>query len=138
MLTLGFTGTRRGMTADQRISVLARARHFGSEICLRHGDCKGADAEMHRIGRDLDWYIIGHPPLHEKDRAWCVCNRTEAPLYYLDRNRAIVDACDELIATPAAMVEELRSGTWMTIRYAQRLRVPVTIIYPDGSFAFDP
>lgn len=38
-----------------------------------------------------------------------------------------------MIATPSSKEEELRSGTWSTVRYARKLRRPVTLIYPDGS-----
>lgn len=48
------------------------------------------------------------------------------------RNHDIVDATEWLIATPKKF-EEIRSGTWATVRYAKKVKKPVTIIWPDGS-----
>jgi outer membrane protein insertion porin family len=49
----------------------------------------------------------------------------------LDRNRAIVDSCDVLIACPKGP-EEQRSGTWATVRYARKQKKRIVIIWPDG------
>lgn len=54
------------------------------------------------------------------------------PRPYLDRNHDIVDATDVLIAVPNSVKEELRSGTWATIRYAKRTKQPLMVIPPDG------
>jgi len=50
----------------------------------------------------------------------------------LTRNHDIVDCTELLIACPKSMKEELRSGTWATVRYARKLERPVIIIYPNG------
>lgn len=58
-----------------------------------------------------------------------------SPLPYMERNRAIVDASDVLIACPYEIVEPEfgRSGTWSTIRYALTIpNFPVVIIWPNG------
>jgi hypothetical protein len=35
------------------------------------------------------------------------------------------------LACPRGYTEELRSGTWATIRYARKTGVPYVIIFPD-------
>lgn len=56
------------------------------------------------------------------------------PAPYLERNAAIVQSTLELIATPGETVEQVRSGTWATIRQARRRRRPTTIVWPDGTY----
>lgn len=139
MLDLGFTGTRQGMTGKQRASL---ADHLERKVqrfaCLHHGDCVGSDAEAHEIARRLGLYIVGHPPLNTKMRAYCDCDTMCMALDYIERNHAIVQACQELIATPDTMREKQRSGTWATVRYAREWRRMVTIVYPDGTLGIDP
>lgn len=48
---------------------------------------------------------------------------------YRQRNMRIVTEVDRLLAFPKSSKEELRSGTWMTIRMAVKQNVPVHI-YP--------
>ena len=46
----------------------------------------------------------------------------------LVRNRNIVRAVDIMIAAPATDKEELRSGTWATVRYCRQARKPVIML----------
>jgi hypothetical protein len=55
------------------------------------------------------------------------------PKPYLERNDLIAMDCGRLLACPYELEEQLRSGTWATIRYARRYQRPITIIFPDGS-----
>jgi len=55
------------------------------------------------------------------------------PKPYLERNHNIVDESELLIACPKSKEEELRSGTWATVRYARKKGVRIILIYPDGS-----
>lgn len=55
------------------------------------------------------------------------------PLPPLERNHRIVDACDVLIACPKDAQEQLRSGTWATVRYARKQGKRVIVITPDGT-----
>lgn len=48
----------------------------------------------------------------------------------LKRNYDIVDACDILLAAPRTLTEELRSGTWATIRYARKTGKKYLILAP--------
>jgi hypothetical protein len=52
----------------------------------------------------------------------------------LDRNKIIVrSGVHRLIACPNGMEEELRSGTWMTVRFARRMKRKITFVWPDGT-----
>jgi predicted Rossmann fold nucleotide-binding protein DprA/Smf involved in DNA uptake len=53
------------------------------------------------------------------------------PLPYLERNHAIVNESDFLIAAPDGP-ETLRSGTWATVRYARKVGKRVLVIMPNG------
>ena len=69
--TIGFTGTRRGMTQRQieRVTELI-AKHEPKVV--RHGDCIGADAQFHEICLASVWCdIIIHPPSNPSARAYC-------------------------------------------------------------------
>ena len=41
-----------------------------------------------------------------------------------------MNASDFLIGMPKSEFEELRSGTWATIRYAKKIGIKVMIIFP--------
>ena len=138
-MKIGFTGTQIGMSAEQK-------RAF-SKICsviindskineLRHGDCIGADEDAHNIIRELSDKISIHihPPKIKDKRAFCEnFFKIHEEKDYLNRNRDIVNSSDILIATPKEDIEQLRSGTWATIRYAKKQNISVVIIFPDGT-----
>lgn len=132
MADVGFTGTRDGLTADQE-SVLRQWLHDGGAMGFHHGDCVGADAQAHDIAKGEGYWIIVHPPDRNGLRAHKVGDETREPRPYLLRNQDIVDAAGILVACPGEMTEQVRSGTWSTIRYARAVGKPVQIIYPDGS-----
>jgi hypothetical protein len=133
MKHIGFTGTQNGMTADQRlafINVVVSAR----PAVFHHGDCIGADAQAHEIVEEhTAAVIVVHPPINPSKRAFCEGDEVRPPKDYLKRNEDIVLACDELIACPKSMSEELRSGTWATVRCAVRRFRSVIVVWPDGS-----
>lgn len=129
----GFTGTQRGMTAKQKTAT----RHLlaGMNPCeFHHGDCIGADADAHELFRELKrGKVIIHPPTNSSKRALCKGNVILAPLPYLDRNKEIVINSDVLIACPGEFEEQLRSGTWSTVRFARKQMRPIFIVFPDGT-----
>lgn len=132
MSKAGFTGTRLGMTGNQR-SALKHFLIIHHPAELHHGDCVGSDREAHVIACDLDIpRIVGHPPLKRDLRAWCVFDEQREPKTYTARDHDIVDETDYLIATPNAYVEERRSGTWLTARYARSQGKTIYLITPDG------
>lgn len=135
-MKIGFTGTQRGMTKEQLISFEAGLRFVmdGDDTDeFHHGDCIGADAQAHMVAFGLKFRIIVHPPIIDKKRAFCKGYseiRIQKP--YFDRNHDIVDQTEILIATPGEAEEQLRSGTWATIRYARKKGGHPVIIGPDG------
>jgi hypothetical protein len=48
------------------------------------------------------------------------------------RDRDIVDMSERLIAVPSTPFEDLDSGTWATVRYAQEQERPIDFILPDS------
>ena len=129
-MVIGFTGTQRGMTPAQAREV---ERQFALGTVLHHGDCVGADHEAHSIARKLGMIIVLHPPNSGVKRAYCQADKVMPPAPYLIRNHEIVDASKILIAAPKESSEVLRSGTWATIRYANRQGVLVRIVLPSGA-----
>lgn len=135
MTHVGFTGTRQGMTLRQQAAL---REHFDLEdqiTCLHHGDCIKADEEAHMEAVSFGILMWLHPSTLERYRAYITQDVIviEDPKPPLDRNHHIVDATEYLIAAPKSNQEELRSGTWATVRYARQQHKRVLKIYPDGT-----
>lgn len=134
-MIIGFSGTRKGLTTLQRYGLDLLLQYLPA-TALHHGDCKGSDASAHFFAGRLGVPIVIHPPDKDSLRAFCHAPPAVsilAPLPYLERNRAMVDASDVLLATPETAAEEWRSGTWATIRYARKTGKRVIVIEPDGT-----
>lgn len=132
MRKLGFTGTSDAVTLAQKVGVAAFLES-GQWSEFHHGVCIVADAMAHGLAVDRGIPVVGHPPLNTMKMA--ILNgflRLEPPQEYMVRNQDIVDAVDVMLATPKEFEEQLRSGTWSTIRKARRAGKPVWIILPDG------
>lgn len=136
-MKIGFTGTQKGMNIYQKelfLSILSAVKDETNSF--HHGDCIGADKEAHdlvdaRIDRWLfKGVIVIHPPSDSKKRAFCTTTEIymRKPKPYIERNKDIVNEIDILIACPKSPKEELRSGTWATIRYARKQGKPVFIL----------
>jgi hypothetical protein len=107
-MSVGFTGTRRGLTERQSaalVHLLART------TTLHHGGAIGADQQAEIIARQLGIATIVHLPAGTRSTD------------YLARNREIVDVSAELFAAPDGP-ERMRSGTWATVRYARKQQRP--------------
>ena len=138
-MILGFTGTRRGMTPAQLATFRMEyaKRSIGLSRFL-HGGAAGADTEAHGVAvsftRSSDIHI--YPSDEERAARWMTSwpqAIVSPPMPPLQRNRIIAQGCDQLIACPAEADEQLRSGTWATVRYARAAGKPITIIIPGGS-----
>lgn len=127
-MIIGFTGTQKGMSAYQMHRVEELLKQYHPE-CVHHGDCTGADEQFHNIAVKLGIPVVIHPPENDSKRAFCQSGTILAPKDYIARNHDIVDAVDNMIATPFEFNEQLRSGTWATIRYARKKNKKIALIY---------
>lgn len=100
---------------------------------FHHGCCIGADEQANDIAILNKIWTIGHPPTDETYMSKCSVNERRESKSYLVRDRDIVDETFILIGNPKGFQEELRSGTWATIRYARKNTKYIIIIFPDGS-----
>ncbi len=138
-MKLGFTGTRDETTVEQHRSLIA---WFTANVPteFHHGCCVGADEDAAFVVAHVNANTgtktkrVGHPPTNRSlmsSHKEMIAEEFREPLPYLVRNRVIVDETAAMLACPKGP-EELRSGTWSTVRYARRLKRPITIIWPDG------
>lgn len=142
MSSIGFTGTRRGMTEAQKATLRSWLRRTAPSF-FHHGDCVGSDAEANQIAADLGIEIIIHPPKNPKLRAFCSKGVVQVlpAKDYLPRNRDIVNAAGgclpfNVFATPSGYkMVNIGSGTWSTIRYAGSTKKTLCVIWPDGTYA---
>lgn len=136
-----FTGTRHGMSTEQRNTVYTLLTTIYRDINnAAHGCCMGADYEFDNLFYALrpnpkiglypstDIETRRMPKKYDTDGGY-----VHSPMDPLVRNRLMVDLKpDVIIATPFEMVEKLRSGTWACIRYARKKGIPITIVRRDG------
>ncbi len=132
-LHIGFTGTHRGMTAQQ-VTAVRKLLSDEQDVILHHGDCIGADASADGIIKQIGAATIIHPPEKTDKCAFCPgALIVMDPKDYLERDHDIVDDSVYLIATPESVAEVIRSGTWATIRYGRKQGKRVVLVYPDGT-----
>lgn len=133
-MKVGFTGTQRGMTDEQKMWLNIAFQKIRGEWEFHHGDCIGADADAHDIAVEWGAKIVLHPPWVAAKRAFKETFWQKRPqMNYLDRNKEIVKETQVLIGMPGEDEEQLRSGTWSTIRYARKTLKPVRIVGPKGN-----
>lgn len=119
-MRVGFTGTREGLSRRQ-FGQLSKMLHWlvlthANEAEFHHGACVGADLEAEALARAHGYKVIDH------------FTHSRASADMLKRNRDIVAHSDVLIAGPLQDAEELRSGTWATVRYARQAGLPVVML----------
>ena len=131
-LAVGFTGTQAGLLprAKEELSRHLIALREQGFITLHHGDCVGADAMAHDIAKHIGYRIIIHPPFARGARAFKVGAELHRPMCaYLERNKNIVLSTARMIACPKDRFnEELRSGTWSTVRFARKKEREIILI----------
>jgi hypothetical protein len=141
-MKVGFTGTRAGMSQAQEKQLAMLLVVFGIATPetetpeFHHGGADGADTEADRLAC-LDGYAITvHPcpgvvadDVRDGQTIFNSHPVTMTEVFPpLVRDRHIVDAVIVLIAAPRTDKEELRSGTWATVRYARQKGIPVVML----------
>lgn len=130
----GVTGTHfpprgSGRFVEEWLSTLDRTRDF--VVC---GVCIGIDEMVGRRAYERGFNVRGVVPFNRSRvardfRVWC-SSYQELPsgTDYMDRNQELVNQVIDLTAFSRTPDEELRSGTWATVRRARARGIPVTII----------
>ncbi len=124
-MEIGFTGTRNGMSRAQahqlqkilahllaperQGSMPANEFHFGTHETVE----LKADAEAATLAQALGYRLVPHHATAGTELA---------------RDRAQVAVINVLIAAPEQDKEQLRSGTWTTVRYARSRVIPVVML----------
>ena len=131
-IDVGFTGTRNGMSKNQKEGLVAAFLGYiilGYKIEFHHGACVGADVEADHIARKIGCHMNIHPSNH---RTRVHCEETGDTVFPakppLVRDKDIVNVVKVLIAAPKSNKEELRSGTWTTVRYARKKGIEIVIL----------
>ena len=141
-MIVSFTGTSRGMTAEQKATVsrlLAELRPTE----LHHGDCVGADTECAEIVASLvpRPKIVAHPGKNANtDDHNLLANSphndlTLAPKTHFARNRDLVDILagdDLLIAAPFDSQPVALGGTAYTVAHCRKRVKRFVVVWPDG------
>lgn len=133
----GFTGTKHGMTQAQ-LAEVAQLLHTIQITRLHHGMCMGADIEVNTLAVLMKIKTEGHPSTVAKTSRSCELDKIHNPYPPLERDKHIVMAgVDGLIATPKTAIEQLRSGTWATVRYARQMNRKIVLVMPDGNIRLE-
>lgn len=138
----GFSGTRNGMTPQQKVSFNA-LMVAAKPSALHHGACVGADLDAVRLfcAAFPDSAVIAWPGVSATSKpgqnvrsveAVALSGTVEPERTYRRRNEKIVEAADMLYAAPPCRPLPPRGGTKMTISIARRACKPVVIVWPDG------
>ena len=122
------------MTIAQLITLGNYLSFLPPDSVFHHGDCIGADAQAHWLASIMKIDIEIHPPINDYARARCLGAKFVHPeKEFIARNHDIVNAADVVFATPSGAVEKFRgSGTWATMRYANKKGVKLFAFAPSG------
>jgi hypothetical protein len=138
LIKIGFTGNRHGLSEEQKENIKLILDKY-KNIIVSHRDCVGSDTDFHNLcvtyreqhpEKSLEIHIF--PPDNPELRALRAFNECDLLMKensYLGRNLQIIKYSSFLIACPIDKnKEELKSGTWSTIRQAQKRNVKIYIL----------
>jgi hypothetical protein len=132
---IGFTGNRKGLTPIQEEGIKAILDNYDN-IIVSHGDCIGSDTDFHNLCMNYknanihkNITICIFPPNNPTLRAFNAGDLLMKEEPYLTRNENIIKNSSILIACPIDKnCEELRSGTWSTIRKARKYNLTIHLL----------
>ena len=138
---VGFTGTSKGASKDQLGELEAKLKkvleeHPDYTVELHHGACIGADTQAAIIAKRLGYRVVAHPgtpkdPTNMMYRSeWTGNDEVREAKPFIERDHDIVDETERMLATPLTRVEQTRSGTWTTVRYARKMDRQIDLILP--------
>jgi hypothetical protein len=133
-IKIGFTGNRYGLNDEQKEQIVYLLDKYNN-IIVSHGDCIGSDTEFHdicvnyrNININKQIRIDIYPPNISKLRGFNKGDIIMNEKPYLQRNSDIINNSSILIACPIDKnKEEIRSGTWSTIRKAKKQKLEIYI-----------
>lgn len=133
-MRVSFTGTRFGMSEWQEEQLTNFLKENVKRISVfAHGACSGSDEKAHRLARLIggaSLYIAIFPSTSKTRVFGLDAQYVAEPAPPLERDMNIVNlGRDLLLATPLTMVKTHRSGTWSTIGYAEKKKIPVNILW---------
>lgn len=134
MSLVAITGTRKGITLKQR-ATFELWLGFGKVGTLCHGAAIGADEEIAIRCKEFGCKLLAFPcniASQQSKKAIEISDEVFDEEPPLTRNRNMVDYALSVMAFPATMAEEMRSGTWATIRYANKKGINVQMFWPNG------
>ena len=133
-IKIGFTGNRFGLNNNQKKQILDILDQYNN-IIVSHGDCIGSDTDFHNLcvdyrNKNQTKKILIHiyPPNNSTLRGFNNGDIIMKTQPYLKRNLDIIQNSSILIGCPINKnKEEIRSGTWSTIRQAKKRNILVYI-----------
>lgn len=151
-LIVAFTGSRgpddAGMPPAQHQAVDRLLQSlFGPGAGFYHGCCRGADAQAAALAKAAGYVVVARParsavatdvemPPDVDPDALAAADRVLWAAGHFRRNRDLVDACDLLVAAPAAyawpVLPGSSGGTAYTVNYARRHGKRVYLLDPAG------
>lgn len=138
-MIVGTTGTSRGPTPAQHDTFKELVARLPISRFV-HGGCVGWDTLAHYAVRRAHPKIpieIFPSDLHGMQGTCVTIPMGNCEIHVemppLDRNRLMTQWIYGLIAVPRTDEEQIRSGTWATIRYAREIGLPIYIIRRNGS-----
>jgi hypothetical protein len=128
MSKVGFTGTHNGAEASQLVTLTEKLRALKADGFdeFHHGACIGADEQAAMIAKSLGFRVVAHPGLAKNPAnlmyrsEWNGNDEVRDAKPFIERDHDIVDETEIMLATPLTWEEQVRSGTWTTVRYAKK------------------
>lgn len=133
-MIIGFSGTRKGMTKNQKKTVNTLLKYI-KPVEVHHGDNIGADKEFHIMSRKLKIRIFIHPPIKNNMRAFCEIIKNDYsydPKPYLVRDKSIVLLSDLLFIAPDNKKFKYRAYNSFIYNYANKHFKKIIIIWSSG------